>query len=143
MLSDHGCPRTALSCNQSLKWLELGQLRLEPSQLWFLCKDCISRNALTTLLTFVLCPTRSAALPYKERSFNIFAITAACAVSGTTESVQMEAPIQDTTVHLPETDLKGKKAPTGARARSIKTPLQREALEAAYLSEFTAVQQLL
>ena len=32
-------------------------------------------------------------------------------------------------------DVKGKKAPSGARARSIKTPLQREALEAAYLSE--------
>ena len=32
-------------------------------------------------------------------------------------------------------DLKGKKGHTGARARSIKTPLQREALEAAFLSE--------
>ena len=37
--------------------------------------------------------------------------------------------------HGPELDLKSKKAPTGARARSIKTPLQREALEAAFLSE--------
>lgn len=39
--------------------------------------------------------------------------------------------------HLQGSDqeVKGKKAPTGARARSIKTPLQREALEAAYLSE--------
>ncbi len=37
--------------------------------------------------------------------------------------------------HEPEVDLKSKKAPTGARARSIKTPLQREALEAAFLSE--------
>ncbi|KAL0041481.1 hypothetical protein WJX79_004991 [Trebouxia sp. C0005] len=35
--------------------------------------------------------------------------------------------------HGPELDLKSKKAPTGARARSIKTPLQREALEAAFL----------
>lgn len=35
--------------------------------------------------------------------------------------------------HVPELDLKSKKAPTGARARSIKTPLQREALEAAFL----------
>ena len=34
-----------------------------------------------------------------------------------------------------EPDSKSKKAPTGARARSIKTPLQREALEAAYLSK--------
>jgi hypothetical protein len=37
--------------------------------------------------------------------------------------------------HGPELDLKSKKAPTGARARSIKTPLQREALEAAFLSK--------
>ena len=36
----------------------------------------------------------------------------------------------------PDSDSKHKKAPTGARARSIKTPLQREALEAAYLSKF-------
>ena len=35
----------------------------------------------------------------------------------------------------PDLDIIGKKAPTGARARSIKTPLQREALEAAFLSK--------
>ena len=59
------------------------------------------------------------------------------------EPARNETPVQETTVQLPETDLKGKKAPTGARARSIKTPLQREALEAAYLSKFAAVLHLL
>ena len=50
---------------------------------------------------------------------------------------QVEAPAQAATGPAPEPDLKSKKAPTGARARSIKTPLQREALEAAYLSKLS------
>ena len=55
------------------------------------------------------------------------------------EPDQVEAPAQTTNGPAPESDSKSKKAPTGARARSIKTPLQREALEAAYLSKLMLV----
>ncbi len=51
------------------------------------------------------------------------------------EGHQTEATPAEASSQPPELELKSKKAPTGARARSIKTPLQREALEAAYLSE--------
>lgn len=51
------------------------------------------------------------------------------------EGDQIEHTPGEVNNHGPELDLKSKKAPTGARARSIKTPLQREALEAAFLSE--------
>ena len=53
------------------------------------------------------------------------------------ETDQVEAPAQAANGLAPECDSKNKKASTGARARSIKTPLQREALEAAYLSELS------
>lgn len=51
------------------------------------------------------------------------------------EPAQDEAPGHVANALASELDSKTKKAPTGARARSIKTPLQREALEAAYLSK--------
>lgn len=53
------------------------------------------------------------------------------------EPDQVGAPAQVANGPAPEPDSKIKKAPTGARARSIKTPLQREALEAAYLSKLS------
>lgn len=58
------------------------------------------------------------------------------------EADQVEALAQAANGVAPESDSKNKKAPTGARARSIKTPLQREALEAAYLSELSLSQLL-
>lgn len=55
------------------------------------------------------------------------------------EPGQDEAPAQVANALASESEAKVKKAPTGARVRSIKTPLQREALEAAYLSKLCSL----
>lgn len=130
-----GLPKPPYIANRNLEWLQAGHRFLHISGLFVSLTT--SQTTLTSYrFTGYRSSSRISALLQRRRS-------SLCPSAGLTdlspgmapEGDQIEQTPGEIHNHGPELDLKSKKAPTGARARSIKTPLQREALEAAFLSE--------
>ena len=96
--------------------------------------------------TDTLSPASVRSVLYRDQALRLLSRLRAASTGMAGEGNKMEAEAKEGNNQALDPEVKStKKAPTGARARSIKTPLQKEALEAAYLSKsrrlFSSIKQ--